>query len=189
MRPVERCRSAAEYSGALRPRPARGAHRAPLLTRRREARRCAGPSPPRASRRRRRPASDELDRVAVPERPVERLDLRDGVAEGAQDIGHPEPEARLEPDLDREREVLLRLDEPARRADRGRDVHPAVDQRATPPGRGSAAGRRRPSSRPRPTAGRPGTASRAAACGASACPARGRWDGPASRLKNEPRFW
>ena len=67
--------------------------------------------------------------MAVAERAIERLDVGDRVPERTQDVGRPEPEARFQADLDRRREVLLGLDEPAWRADRGRDVHPAVDER------------------------------------------------------------
>ena len=66
-------------------------------------------------------------------------------------------------------------------------VEPRRPPAPTRAGRGSAAGRRRPSTRPRPTAAarRHGTASRAAACAASACRGSRTLGCAGSRLKND----
>ena len=126
----------------------------------------------------RRPAVDQLDRVAVAQRRRRTARLGHRVPHRARPSRRPAPESRLGRTSIGGGEVLLA----ARRtsAARRRPSRRPRRRRRAPrrPGRGSAAGRRRPSSRPRPTAGRPGTASRASACGASACPARARWRGP-----------
>ena len=121
-------------------------------TRRPAARRCAGRSSPRRSPSAARTTVDELDRVLV--RRGSRRTPRLGTTSwpsSAQGLGHARAVARLEADVGRRREVLARLDEPAWRRDGRADVEPAVDDARSRTGRGSAAARRRPSSRRRST--------------------------------------
>ena len=155
-------------------------------TRRRAARRCAGPWPPRASRPGAAgpPATSSIA-WQWPSAAVERLDLGHRVPEGAQASAIPAAKRGSSRTSIGGGEVLLRLDEPARRADGRRDVHARRRRAPTRPGRGSGAGRRRPSSRPRPTAGRPGTASRGAACGAVRLPGASSLAWPSRRVKND----
>ena len=99
------------------------------LTRRPAARRCAGrwrrpASPPARPDRRRRARSRARGRGCESNGSTE----RHRVAQRRERLGDPRRVARLQADLDRRREVRGRLDEPARRRDRGRDVDAAVDQ-------------------------------------------------------------
>ena len=88
-------------------------------------RRSAGPSPRPASRRRGRAAVDELDGVAMAEPRVRTAPSgSDRMAHRLEALEEPRPEAGLGADRVRRREVLLRLDEPARHADGRRDVEP-----------------------------------------------------------------